>query len=115
MQNEMHGGSKLIEQLSEYQRRVKAVLEVIAELEADRDDCVSETSIYIQTVEIDAQKEHREVLRAAFELIADRGFCSRTKQHWRFHRSFRLRDVPGVLIWNGKWVEPRTNAYSSNR
>ncbi len=100
--------------LSPFQKQEKRVLEVIGDLEPDRGTCVSETAVFVRTAPTTGLKEHRDVVRTAFEMIQDRGFCRRQHQHWKFQLRFRRQNVAGLLLWVGTWV-PTSSNYASNQ
>lgn len=95
--------------LTPYQQAIRTVLEMIADLEPDAGESISEVCIFTRTAPIDDPKPWRDVVRTAFEVWADRGYARRVHNHWQVTRPFRGADVARLLNWQGKWVS-RTSA-----
>lgn len=96
-------------ELSPFQRAIMRTLAKVAELNPDPGECVSEVSLFVQTARLGNEKQDRDTVRTALELLCDRGFCRRVHIHWEFTRRFRPNDVAGLLLWQGKWVSMKSS------
>lgn len=91
------------EALSPYQQAIRQVLEEIAKQGVLPGDNISEMAVFVRTAPADGTKDWRDIVRAAFELAADRGHWRRSHNHWNVLRRFRPVDVQPLLSWGGRW------------